>query len=56
MAYRKKLIEVSLPLEAINIASAREEIHPAWTSLHVAFVVGAPTAGSLPCGVIFFIG
>ena len=25
MAYRKKLIEVSLPLEAINIKSAREK-------------------------------
>ena len=33
MAYRKKLIEVALPLEAINIASAREKSirhgHPA---------------------------
>jgi adenine-specific DNA methylase len=25
MTYRKKLIEVSLPLEAINVASAREK-------------------------------
>jgi len=31
MTYRKKLIEVALPLEAINIASAREKFihHPA---------------------------
>jgi putative DNA methylase len=25
MSYRKKLIEVALPLEAINVASAREK-------------------------------
>jgi len=38
----KKLIEVSLPLEAHQpLNRAREEIHPAWTSLHAAFVVGA---------------
>ena len=37
MTYRKKLIEVALPLEAINVASAREKSirhgHP-WT-LHL---------------------
>ena len=28
MPYRRKLIEVALPLEAINTESAREKIHP----------------------------
>jgi len=45
MIARKKLIEVALPLEAINKASAREEIDPAWASEHAALVVGATTAG-----------
>ena len=36
---RKKLIEVALPLEAINIASAREKCHPAWSSVH-PFICG----------------
>ena len=27
-AYRRKLIEVALPLEAINVASAREKANP----------------------------
>jgi adenine-specific DNA methylase len=37
----KKLIEVSLPLEAINKESARE-IHPPRTPLHAAPVAGMP--------------
>jgi putative DNA methylase len=40
MTYRKKLIEVSLPLEAINVASAREKSirhgHP--STLHLWWV------------------
>ena len=40
MAYRKKLIEVALPLEAINVASAREKSirhgHP--STLHLWWV------------------
>jgi len=30
--YKKKLIEVALPLDAINAASARGKIYKNWTS------------------------
>ena len=42
---RKKLIEVALPLDAINKASARGKIHPPRTSQHLAPVVDAATTG-----------
>ena len=45
MTYKKKLIEVALPLEAINIASRAREIHPPRPSEHAAPVVGAAAAG-----------
>lgn len=47
MTYPKKLIEVSLPLEAINTESAREKSirhgHP--STLNPAPVVGASSIG-----------
>jgi hypothetical protein len=46
MINHKKLIEVALPLEAINKASAPGEVHSSWASEHVAPVVCAATAGS----------
>ena len=42
---RKKLIEVALPLEAINKSLGARKIDPAWTSIHIAFVVGAAAFG-----------
>ena len=44
MTYKRKLIEVALPLDAINIASARE-IHPSRSPEHAAPLVGTPAAG-----------
>ena len=41
----KKLIEVALPLDAINIASATGEVDPPGTPVHAAPLVGAPAAG-----------
>jgi hypothetical protein len=38
----RKLIEVALPLDAINAAAARRKVHPPWASQHPAPVVGAP--------------
>ena len=45
MNYRKKLIEVALPLDAINKASAPGEVDPARAPEHAAPVVGAAAAG-----------
>ena len=45
---RKKLIEVSMPLEAINKASAREKVHSARPSLDPAPVVGEAPARRVP--------
>ena len=42
---RKKLIEVALPLDAINAASARGEVDSARASKYAAFVVGAAAVG-----------
>ena len=53
---RKKLIEVALPLEAINVASAPRKEPPARTSVHAASVVGAPTARRRPRGDFYFAG
>ena len=50
--YRKKLIEVALPLEAINEASAREKVDQARASLDTASVVGAAAAGGVPGGAV----
>jgi hypothetical protein len=44
-AARKKLIEVALPLEAINAAAAREKSIRHGPPLHPAPVVGAAAAG-----------
>ena len=56
MPPRKKLIEVALPLEAINVASAREKSirhgHP--STLHL--VVGTSTVGCCSCGDFHFSG
>lgn len=41
----KKLIEVALPLEAINAESAREKIHSPRPSQHAASMVGTATPG-----------
>ena len=45
MTYKKKLIEVALPLEAINMASAREKSIRHGHPEHAAPVVGAAAAG-----------
>ena len=50
MKIMKKLIEVALPLAAINTASARGEVDSARTSQHAAPLVGASTAGGSPGG------
>ena len=44
---KKKLIEVAIPLEAINAASAREKIDSPRSSVDPSFVVGSPSASSL---------
>jgi hypothetical protein len=48
-----KTIEVALPLDDINVASAREKSISAWASEHLAPVVGAAAvgggAGSVVC-------
>ena len=50
---RKKLIEVSIPLEAINVASAKEKSIRPRSSVDDAFVVGATAiAGGVPCGPV----
>ena len=50
MTYRKKLIEVDLPLDKINRVSVREKsIRHGHPSIHIAHVVGTPALGSLPC-------
>ena len=49
---RKKLIEVALPLEAINVASAREKSIRPRPPQHTASVVGAAAPGSGPGGVV----
>ena len=46
--YKKKLIEVALPLEAINRESAREKSIPPRPPLDAAPLVGAPATGGLP--------
>jgi Protein of unknown function (DUF1156) len=48
MTYRKKLIEVALPLDAINKASAREKSIRHGHPLHVAPLVVEKTLGNLP--------
>lgn len=56
-AYRKKLIEVALPLEAINVESAREKSirhgHPSTLHLWWArqFVLHAPEQSARPYNV-----
>jgi hypothetical protein len=53
---KKKLIEVALPLEAINKESAREKSirhgHPS----NIASLVGAPSSGGVPRGPVRFAG
>ena len=43
---RKKLIEVALPLNAINAAFGARKVHQAWAPQHPALVVGASSARS----------
>ena len=45
LTYKKKLIEVALPLEAINMAVGAGEVDPPRASEHAASVVGAAAAG-----------
>jgi hypothetical protein len=45
MKQNKKLIEVALPLEAINTGLRAGKVDPAWTSEHAAPVVGPAAAG-----------
>jgi hypothetical protein len=51
---RKKLIEVALPLEAINRDS--EEVDPARTSFDATPLVGAAAAGGVSCGAVRLAG
>ena len=48
----KKLIEVALPLDDINVASRAGEVDPAWAPLDAASVVGAAAAGSGTGGAV----
>jgi hypothetical protein len=48
----KKLIEVALPLDDINIACAREKSIRHGPSQHLAFVVGTATLGGGAVGDI----
>ena len=38
--YKKKLIEVALPLDAINAESSAREVDPAWPPLDPSSLVG----------------
>ena len=51
--YKKKLIEVALPLEAINQPASREEVNSG-KPIDAASLVGAPAAGALPGGALRF--
>ena len=46
VTYRKKLIEVALPLDDINREAVTRKIHPPRTPIHVAPLVGATTISS----------
>ena len=46
-SYRKKLIEVALPLEGHQRSLGGEKLNPAWASKHFASVVGAAAAGGV---------
>ena len=48
---RKKLIEVSIPLEAINVASKKEKASEG-LSLDLAHIVGSTAAGGVPGGAV----
>ena len=48
--YKKKLIEVAMPLEAINKASVREKIYTAWAPFNAAPLLGAASIGGVPSG------
>jgi putative DNA methylase len=54
--YRKKLIEVALPLEAINKASAREKSIRHGPPQHLASLVGTATLSGCPCGDFHLVG
>ena len=53
---KKKLIEVALPLEAINKESAREKIDTARPPLDVASLVGAASARRVQSGLVRLAG
>jgi hypothetical protein len=55
MSTQKKLIEVALPLEAINQESARKVDSP-WASFDTSSVVGKATVGFLSGCVICISG
>ena len=56
MSYKRKLIEVALPLDAISAASAREKSIRHGHPVDFAFVVGAEAVGGLSGGVVGFVG
>ncbi len=55
MSARKKLIEVALPLEAINVASARKKLirHGHSGTLHLWWV---PPADRMPSSTVCLVG
>jgi hypothetical protein len=52
--YRKKLIEVALPLAKINEAAAREKVDPPRPSVYSTSLVGAPAACGVSGGALRF--
>ena len=53
MTYRKKLIEVALPLDDINREASREKVYAAQrTPIHTTPLVGAATISSVPSGAV----
>ena len=54
MEYRKKLIEVALPLESHQQGIDAGEVNWAWASEHSASLVGAAASRGLPGRTICF--
>ena len=53
---KKKLIEVALPLEAINKESAQREVDPSRPPLDATSLVGAAASCGLPGCAVRFAG
>ena len=56
VVHRPKLIEVALPLAAINAAAAREKSIRHAASLYFASLVGSPSVGGDAGGDLGFAG